>query len=332
MIEFYDNIGEKPCKIYNIYAGIYDFLCFLERSAVMNIQQLRIALAVAANGSISGAASSLFLSQPNVSSSIKSLEKELGYSIFNRTNLGIELTERGQLFINHARAVLGEVEKMSELSETAQTHRLRIGTSNYAPTIEAFLKLNEMYSVYPKVELSCENIPFPEGIKALYNLRLDILTMIIHSYLIDSLESNVKNHNLEVFYIKNIPMNVNLREGHPLAVGDEIDVSKLADYPYADYVVPGIIEGTNREMGSFINYKYRIATDERDTRCRIVSTTDAFSIGCKLPEAMLKRYNMVSYRLKGIDTRLCCIMRSGEKDREEIVDYLRLLNEEIAEI
>ena len=45
----------------------------------MNIQQLQYALAVYRAGSISGAAASLYIAQPNLSSIIRSLEEELGY-------------------------------------------------------------------------------------------------------------------------------------------------------------------------------------------------------------------------------------------------------------
>ena len=50
----------------------------------MNTGQITLALAVAREGSITKAAEALFVSQPTASNMLKSLEKEIGYSIFPR--------------------------------------------------------------------------------------------------------------------------------------------------------------------------------------------------------------------------------------------------------
>ena len=71
----------------------------------MNITQIQYVLAVAECGSISRAASKLFVSQPALSLQIKKLEQELGFSLFFRTAQGVSLTEEGNLFCADARAV-----------------------------------------------------------------------------------------------------------------------------------------------------------------------------------------------------------------------------------
>ena len=112
----------------------------------MTIQQFRIVLEVAKTGSISRAASNLYLSQPNASNSIRALEKELGYTIFNRTNTGIIVTEQGQRFLTHARKLLSEVEQIEDVKNEAHVYRLHLGILSYAPTVEAFLRLCAEYA------------------------------------------------------------------------------------------------------------------------------------------------------------------------------------------
>lgn len=65
----------------------------------MNIQQLRYVVAIANNGTFREAASKLFVSQPSLSVSIKDLEAELGFQIFNRTTSGTVLTSQGLVFM-----------------------------------------------------------------------------------------------------------------------------------------------------------------------------------------------------------------------------------------
>jgi len=50
----------------------------------MNLQQLRCVLEIARVGSVTKAAQNLYISQPNLSRTIKELEKELGVSLFRR--------------------------------------------------------------------------------------------------------------------------------------------------------------------------------------------------------------------------------------------------------
>lgn len=72
----------------------------------MNIQQLRYVVAIANNGTFREAASKLFVSQPSLSVSIKDLEAELGFQIFNRTTSGTVLTSQGLVFYEKALEVV----------------------------------------------------------------------------------------------------------------------------------------------------------------------------------------------------------------------------------
>ena len=58
-----------------------------------NIPLYHIFLTVARSSSISGAAKSLYISQPAVSKSIKKLEESLGVSLIKRSSKGITLTK-----------------------------------------------------------------------------------------------------------------------------------------------------------------------------------------------------------------------------------------------
>ena len=61
----------------------------------MTLQQLRYVTTIANIGSISEAAKRLFVSQPSLTKAIKELEKEMGITIFDRTNKGITVSNDG---------------------------------------------------------------------------------------------------------------------------------------------------------------------------------------------------------------------------------------------
>ena len=66
----------------------------------MTLQQLINVVETYRCGSISRAAEKLFMAQPNLSTSIRTLEEELGIQIFKRTSRGIECTDSGKDFLN----------------------------------------------------------------------------------------------------------------------------------------------------------------------------------------------------------------------------------------
>lgn len=81
----------------------------------MNIESLKYALEVSKAKSINKASQTLFISQPDLSRSIKSLENELGFKIFTRTTKGIELTVDGEAFLNHAKNIIDEADEITRI-------------------------------------------------------------------------------------------------------------------------------------------------------------------------------------------------------------------------
>lgn len=79
----------------------------------MNIDQILYFSTVVEEGTISGAAKRLHMSQPPVSMQIKNLENELGVKLFERGARQIRLTEAGKTLYSYA-------QKMIEIKNTAE--------------------------------------------------------------------------------------------------------------------------------------------------------------------------------------------------------------------
>ena len=87
----------------------------------MKIEQLRYILEIAKTGSINQAASNLYLSQPNLSQSIRMLEDELGCVLICRTRRGVTLTPEGQDFVNYARPIIEQFDHLRTIGHTTQS-------------------------------------------------------------------------------------------------------------------------------------------------------------------------------------------------------------------
>lgn len=74
----------------------------------MKTEWVQCFLTVARTGSMNQSAEQLYLTQPTVTKMLRALEKELGVTLFVRRNTGVELTEDGNMFLPHARAIMRE--------------------------------------------------------------------------------------------------------------------------------------------------------------------------------------------------------------------------------
>lgn len=148
----------------------------------------------------------------------------------------------------------------------------------------------------------------------------------------------MQNQNLELHFLHQVSACLNLCRAHPLFEkllphAQTFDYRLLEAYPYVEYQkLPTRTDGyTTISTANQVRCRYRIIVDERDTRCRIVGTTDAFSIGCCLPQAVRERYQLECVPIPEQSMRLYCITRRGGKQNAEISRYLQLLQEELSD-
>ena len=72
----------------------------------MELEHLRIFIAVAEHGSYSAAAKDLFVSHSTTSRAVSALEHELGVTLFDRKNRILGLTQAGESLLRDARELL----------------------------------------------------------------------------------------------------------------------------------------------------------------------------------------------------------------------------------
>jgi LysR family transcriptional activator of nhaA len=97
--------------------------------SILNLHHLRLFRAVARDGTLTGAARALNISQSAVSTQIKALEMSLGHGLFERSGRNLVLTEAGRIALDHAEEIFRTAEDLSATLKMAGGKRqaLRIG-------------------------------------------------------------------------------------------------------------------------------------------------------------------------------------------------------------
>ncbi|WP_085191087.1 LysR family transcriptional regulator [Mycobacterium sp. IEC1808] len=142
----------------------------------MDIEQLRVFVAVVEEGGLSAAARRLHLSQPTLSQTIQALEKQLDVQLLRRSNVGVTPTAAGLTLLKEARAVIARYEQALS-AMTAHTtdgrRSLRLGVPMEMPAEPLSGALASMASAYPQSVVEVRHMSTAAQIRALRNGDLD---------------------------------------------------------------------------------------------------------------------------------------------------------------
>lgn len=114
---------------------------------------------IVSSGSLSSAARDLGITTAAVSKRLALMEMRLGVSLVNRTTRRMSLTQEGDLYLEHARRILGDIDSLEEILGVAKTTphgllrvnaTLGFGRSHVAPLISRFVRK------YPQVEIQLQ--------------------------------------------------------------------------------------------------------------------------------------------------------------------------------
>lgn len=227
----------------------------------MDTQALAAFVEVADCGSFTRAAGTLHLSQPAISKRLKSLEDQLGQSLFDRVGRKVLLTEAGRALLPHARQVLQTLEDgrraLSSLSGQV-SGRLSIGTSHHIGLHRLPPVLKQFVAAYPDVDLDLHFMDSEDACEAVLagRLELGIVTLPLQPL-----------PHLQAQCVWPDPLTVVVAPSHPLAGRDTVELTELARHPAvlpdADTYTHRIIRAELEKRGA--EPRVRLATNYLET-------------------------------------------------------------------
>lgn len=262
----------------------------------MDIRHLQYFLEVARQHSFTKAAQVLFITQPTISKTVKSLEDELGVTLLDRYGKNVKLTDAGEVFARQAQEIVTSFHNLSsELDDLMNLKKghIRIGlppmigASFFPKVIGAF------YKQYPNITIQL----FEDGGKKVEN---DILTGALDVG-VTVLPADESLFDSYIFVDESL--RAVLHPSHPLAEQDGIALTELSEDGFIlfreDFTLHDRIIGACQKAG----YQPRIIYES--AQWDLISNMVAAGLGVALlPETICRELRQEEVRILKLRERI----------------------------
>ncbi|MDE6636060.1 MAG: LysR family transcriptional regulator [Lachnospiraceae bacterium] len=297
----------------------------------MTLMQLKYVITVAGVNSLNEASKKLYISQPSLSTAIKSLEKEIGIEIFRRSKTGITLTPEGDEFIGYARQVVEQYELLDAkyIEKTNVRKKFSVSMQHYTFAVNAFVEMVKQFGL-DKYEFAVHETKTYEVIDDVRNFKSEIGILYLNDFNRKVLTKLFAEYGLEYHELFECGVYVYMWKGHPLADRESLTMDELMDYPCLSFE-----QGEHNsfyfaeEVLSTYEYKQLIKANDRATLLNLMVGLNGYTLCsgiiceelngsdyCAVKLASDERMSIVYITRKGI--RISAI---GEKYLEEISKF-----------
>jgi len=203
----------------------------------MELRQLRHVLAIDRHRNFARAAEALSLTQPALTRSLQSLERDLGARLFDRdrtrvepTPVGERLIERARLLVSQARSIEQDLQQMLGL----EVGLLRIGAGPYPADLSVGTALGRFVKSHPQVMVDLSVADWPA-------LTRRILASEIELAVADVGHAG-QDERLVVELLGQHQAYLFCRPGHPLTEHATLTIAEVRRYPLVATSLPARLE------------------------------------------------------------------------------------------
>ena len=199
----------------------------------MNMRQLEYIIAVANEGGVTEAAKKLYVSQPSLSQTIRTIEKEIGAQLFDRRTHPFQLTYAGRLFIEMATSVLNcqknFLNEVNDIKDGAKG-QIAIGiTPKRGRQLIPYI-LPDFVKQFPKVEITLYEDTSQQLIALLLKSRIDLaLSMYANPFYRELTYLTLFSEHLMLIVSKNSALDKRLSEKYLPPATSPVPLAEVKD-------------------------------------------------------------------------------------------------------
>lgn len=296
----------------------------------MTIDQLKGVIAIDEEGSVSRAAKKLFISQSTLSNAVASLEREIGFLIFERNNHGMVVTPQGCELISYARSIVNFSEDILSISDNGNKKcRFRLVSNREEHLNKVFAAFCFSHKDDVSIDISFASASVEHTIEMIYRDLADYGIICIDMPNLKQIQDRCKSRGVVLSPLTEMTLELICAEDHPLM--QETDLLRaLPAYPCIappDYANHLFIEEVDRRTGYRLREEQRrIIVADRETRLNLLSQGVGYMLGI-LDSNAAEKWKLVSRKL---DVRygICSLISKDKINNPLIREFERLLRDE----
>ncbi len=198
----------------------------------MTIQQLHYVITISEMGSLNKASEVLYVTQPSLTSAVQELEKELGIVIFNRGGKGVTLTSDGAEFLQLARQVATQYDRLLDKygKNGALKKKFGVSAQHYSFAVKCFVEMVKQFDT-EEYEFAIRETKTLDVIDDVASGKSEIGILYLSDFNRKAIEKFLRGNQLEFHPLIQCEPYVYLWKGHPLAGKTAIRLEELKDYP-----------------------------------------------------------------------------------------------------
>ena len=249
----------------------------------MTLLQMTYILEVERCGSMNRAARNLFVSQSALSAAIAEVERELGITVFRRSNRGIDLTQEGrELVAQIAPLVEGSRQLTRYYSQRRAEDRvtLSVASQRYPLCAMAFVEYLHLLEE-PHIQVSFKEMEMAAVIDEVARRQSALGILFLSDATEHFIARLLREKGLTFHPLVNIRPRVFLRKGHPLAGEKSVRPEQLYEYPYVVFTQSDSNYHFAEEAvaGTVSSFDRVITVSDRATAYNVMAHTDSVSTG-----------------------------------------------------
>ena len=249
----------------------------------MTLLQMRYILEVDRCGSMNRAAQDLFVSQSALSTAILEVEKELGITIFRRSNRGVVLTEDGRELVMQIAPIVersGRITRYYSERKAENRVALSVASQRYPFCAKAFVEYLHLLEE-PRIQVSFKEMEMAAVIDEVFR-RQSALGVIFVSDMTEHFIGRIlREKDLEFFQLAKLRPRVFMRRGHPLASEPSVRLEQLYAYPYVVFTQSDSNYQYAEEavVGTGAQFDRVVCVSDRATAYNVMAHTNCVSTG-----------------------------------------------------
>ena len=305
----------------------------------MNIQNLKYALEINRKKSISKAAKSLYVAQPNLSKSVKELEASCGIKIFKRSSKGVEATKEGQEFLLEAESIIRKLDELEHKysQDEEESTELRIAIPRASYLSHAFTNYIVGKRDCEKMIMQVDETSTANAIKQVEDQTSNIGILRYHSRYDEYFRALFKVRELDCVHLMDFSYRLLVSKDSRLRFLPKVretDLSEYIEILHGDNTLPN---GEYMEIsvgnGKLSTHK-KIYVYERGSQFDLLSkVNNTFMWVSPMPTEVLERNNLATIHCSFMEKDMCDVLickKDHRYSREEKA-FIAEINKVLAE-